>query len=58
MLYTHGVTSSSLVPPTIEARVMNQIRAIYASAIQQWKQITISGGNLSFHLATLPMESV
>ena len=37
---------------------MNQIRAIYASAVQQWKQITISGGNLSFHLATIPMVAV
>ncbi|MFC2014893.1 ABC transporter permease [Chloroflexota bacterium] len=37
---------------------MNQIRAIYASAIQQWKQIAISGGNLSWPLGTMPLIAV
>lgn len=37
---------------------MNYIIAMYASAIQQWKQISFTGGNLSFHLATIPMVAV
>jgi len=37
---------------------MNQIRAMIASAIQQWKQIDLTGGNLSLHLASVPMASV
>ena len=37
---------------------MNQIRAMIASALQQWKQIDLTGGNLSLHLASVPMASV
>lgn len=37
---------------------MNQIRAMIASGIQQWKQISLTGGNLSLHLASVPMAAV
>lgn len=37
---------------------MNQFRAMLASAVQQWKQLGITAGNLSFHLATIPMVAV
>jgi ABC-type multidrug transport system permease subunit len=37
---------------------MNQIRAMYASAVQQWKNISLSGGNLALHLASTPMAAV
>jgi ABC-type multidrug transport system permease subunit len=33
----------------------NQLRAMLASVVQQWKQISFSFGNLGFFLATIPM---
>ncbi|OGO40148.1 MAG: hypothetical protein A2147_09400 [Chloroflexi bacterium RBG_16_57_8] len=37
---------------------MNQLRAMLASVAQQWKQISLSFGNLGFFLATIPMAIV
>lgn len=37
---------------------MNQLRAMLASVVQQWKQISLSFGNLGFFLATIPMAIV
>ena len=37
---------------------MYQIRAMFAAATQQMKQITISGGNLSWPLGTMPIIAV
>jgi len=38
--------------------MVNQLRAMLASVIQQWKQISFSFGNLGFFLATIPMAVV
>lgn len=38
--------------------MVNQLRAMLASVIQQWKQISFSFGNLGFYLATIPMAAV
>jgi ABC-type multidrug transport system permease subunit len=35
--------------------LVNQVRALLASVVQQWKQISLSFGNLGFFLATIPM---
>lgn len=35
-----------------------QFRALLASAVQQWKQISLYFGNLGFYLATIPMAIV
>lgn len=37
---------------------MNHIRAMIESAIQQWKTISLTGGNLALHLASTPMAAV
>ena len=38
--------------------MINQIRATYASAVQQWHQLTFGSSNLTFHAATIPMAAV
>jgi ABC-2 type transport system permease protein len=37
---------------------MNQIRAMLAAACQQWKTLTISGGNLSFQIVSIPTVAI
>lgn len=38
--------------------MVNQLRALWASVVQQWKQISFSFGDMGFFLATIPMAIV
>lgn len=43
---------------SLRDELANQTRAMLASVVQQWKQTSLSFGNLGFFLATIPMAIV